>query len=112
MNTNKSLSNKQKITVIYRVEPGCLGPDGKSHIDEFCRFAENNIVCTDLNFIQWVISPRHGNSLPEIQYKIADKNLAHDKAKKYFSSFGKDIDDFEGHISDYLVDLIDQFLGD
>ena len=33
------MSNLQ-LAVIYRVEPGCLGPEGAAHIEGFCQFAQ------------------------------------------------------------------------
>ena len=27
---------EKKLTIQIRVEPGCLGPDGKEHIETFC----------------------------------------------------------------------------
>ena len=29
------LSDEKKIRVMYRVEPGCLGPEGADHIEDF-----------------------------------------------------------------------------
>ena len=28
-----------RLTIQIRIEPGCLGPDGKQHIDTFCTAA-------------------------------------------------------------------------
>lgn len=37
------ISDERKIRLMYRVEPGCLGPDGANHIEDFCRFANKHI---------------------------------------------------------------------
>jgi len=29
----------KRLTIQIRIEPGCLGPDGKAHIDTFCAAA-------------------------------------------------------------------------
>jgi len=48
--------------------------------------------------------------LAEMQYKIGDKNLTHDKAEKYLKIFEKDLDLFEEHLHEELAHLVDQYL--
>ena len=33
------LSQDKKLTVVVRVESGCLGPNGSKHVEEFCSVA-------------------------------------------------------------------------
>ena len=51
------MSNMQ-LTVIYRVEPGCLGPEGATHIEGFCQFAQPLVAAHTPAFMQWQLQPR------------------------------------------------------
>ena len=33
----------KKLLVMYRIEPGCLGPQGADYVEEFCVFAKQKI---------------------------------------------------------------------
>ena len=101
----------KKLTVTFRVEPGCLGPQGSEHIEQFCKFAKKEVATLDADFIRWVITPRYDKTLPETEYKTNNKLLDHKKAQKYLQVFGKDLDEFEAHLQDKLAELIEQFLG-
>lgn len=101
----------KKLTVMFRVEPGCLGPDGKDHIEGFCKYAKKEVAGLHSDFIRWVITPRWDKSLPESEYKTNNKRLDHDKAEKYLSVFGQQLDDFEEALQDKLAEMIDQYLG-
>ncbi|MEP0356688.1 MAG: hypothetical protein ABJH06_18910 [Paraglaciecola sp.] len=101
----------KKLTVTFRVEPGCLGPDGIDHIEKFCKFAKKEVAELDSDFVRWVITPRYDKSLPETEYKTNNKRLDYDKAEKYLTIFGKELDDFEEHLQDKLSILIDEFHG-
>lgn len=111
MNIKSPLPQDKKLTVIFRVETGCLGPEGISHIDDFCNFAQKDIETVDADFVHWELIPRHDKTLPEMQYKINNKGLDHDKASKYLQLFNKDLDEFESHLHEKLAELIDQYLG-
>jgi hypothetical protein len=101
----------KKLTVTFRVEPGCLGPDGIDHIEGFCKFAKLEVSGLESDFVRWVITPRYDKLLLETEYKTNNKRLDHDKAEKYLRVFGKELDDFEEHLQDKLSILIDQYLG-
>lgn len=105
------LSQEQKLTVVCRIEPGCLGPQGKDHIAEFCNFAQVEVEPVDADFVHWVLVPRNDKSLPEMQYKVGEKTLTHDKAARYLQLFKKDLDLFEDHLHDKLAHLVDEYLG-
>lgn len=111
MNYELPLPLYKKLTVTFRVEPGCLGPDGIEHIESFCKFAKKEVVNLDSDFVRWVITPRLDKSLLETEYKTNNKRLDHDKAHKYLQVFGKNLDEFEEHLQDKLAELIDEFLG-
>lgn len=111
MKTPLPLPQEKKLTVIYRVEPGCLGPQGKDKIEDFCRFVQKKIETLDADYIIWEISPRHDKNLPEMQYKAIGKKINHDQAEKYLAIFEKELDEFEGHLIDKLTDLINEYMG-
>ena len=111
MKTKLPLPQDKKLTVLFRVEPGCLGPDGKDQIEEFCRFAQTEVESVDSDFVHWDIVPRYDRSLSEMQYKISNKKLTHDKAAQYLQMFKKSLDEFEGHLHEKLALLVDQYLG-
>ncbi len=104
------LPQDKKLNVLFRVEPGCLGPDGINHIEKFCQFAQQQVEAIDADFVHWDIVARFDKLLPEMEYKIANKKLTHDKAAKYLAIFEKDLDEFEGHLNDKLGELIDNYL--
>lgn len=104
------LHNDKKLTVTYRVEAGCLGPDGLNYIADFCTFAQSELQTLDSDYIIWHIVHREDKTLPEIQYGMVGKILNSHKAEKYLSVFGKTLDDFECHLNDHLTTLIRQFM--
>ena len=111
MKNNLPLPEDKKLTTVVRVEPGCLGPNGSNHIEEFCSAAQIEFEQIDSYFVSWEIIPRFDKSLPEIQYKASNKTLTHDQSIKYLSVFGRKLDEFEEHVNVKLSTLIDYNLG-
>ncbi len=111
MITTNSLPDDKKLIVLFRVEPGCLGPNGKDYIEDFCYFAAKALAEVDADFVRWKIVPRYDKSLPETQYMLAGKQLTYQQACKYMALLGKELDDFEMHLNDKLSELIDEHLG-
>ena len=111
MSTKKPLPDEKKLAVTYRVESGCLGPKGSDLIDSFCQFSQAKIQTLDADYITWNIIPRNDKSLPEMSYKVLGKVINHTQAEKYLSMFNKNLDDFEGHLSEKLSQLIDEYMG-
>ncbi|MEH6711226.1 MAG: hypothetical protein V7733_08405 [Paraglaciecola polaris] len=101
----------KKLTVTFRVEPGCLGPDGVEHIEGFCKFAKQQVATLHSDFVRWRIVPRYDKSLAETEYKTNNKRLDHLKAMQYLGVFGQELDEFEEHFQDELARLIDLYLG-
>lgn len=110
MNIKLPLKEEQKLSVLYRIEAGCLGPDGEDHIDEFCMFGQPQVAPIDIDFVLWKLVPRQDKMLPEMHYSINGKVLDHVKAEKYLSLFGKNLDTFEEHLHDKLAQIIDDYL--
>ena len=110
MKNSLPLQENRKLSVTYRVEAGCLGPDGKSHISEFCKFAQSALQTLDSDYIAWNIVHRKDKTLPEMQYNIFGKIMNHYQVEKYLAVLGKNLDEFEGHLSDQLTVLIHQFM--
>lgn len=104
------LHDDKKLAVTYRVEAGCLGPDGLNYISDFCNFAQSKLQTLDSDYIIWDIVHREDKTLPEMQYGLVGKIINAHKAENFLSVFGKTLDDFEYHLSDHLTTLIRQFM--
>lgn len=107
---NPAIPEEKKLTFIFRVEPGCLGPNGDDHIESFCQFAQKEFSLINPAFLQWQIIPREDKSLPEMEYRISNKSLSSDRAAQYLTKFDKNIDDLEAQVQEILVDLITDYL--
>lgn len=105
----RALDNNKKLEISYRVEGGCLGPTGHTHIDKFCEYAQENIQTTSSNFVNLSIIPRHDKSLPEMQFCVLSKKISHAQAEKYLSYFGQNLDKIECELSDQLTGLIETY---
>ena len=110
MMNNLPLPIERRLTVVFRVEAGCLGPDGENHVEGFCDFTQRRMDAIDADFIIWRIIPRDDKSLPEMEYRVGEKRLNHDQAKRYLQVFGKRLEEFEGHLHDQVVVLIEEYL--
>ena len=105
------LPEEKKITVIFRIEAGCLGPQGISHVAKFCAKAHQSFSNLNSGFMNWKIIPRHDKSLPELDYSIAGRPLTREHASKYLQHFDLEIDKFEMELFDKLPEMIDQYFG-
>lgn len=105
------LPEDKKLNVIFRVEAGCLGPNGEEHINNFCAFAQKEMETIDSEFISWEILPRNDKSLPEMEYIINNKKLSYDKTKRLLDIFNKNMDEFEGSFHEKISNLIEVYLG-
>ncbi|XOV77346.1 MAG: hypothetical protein ACFHVJ_10320 [Aestuariibacter sp.] len=109
MNVATSLPQDKKLHVLFRVEPGCMGPAGLDHIQEFIKFAQDEVERFHPEFVHWEIVARMNKKLPEMQYKVGNKNLTHDKAARYLDHFDQCLDDFEEELHDLIAELVDKF---
>jgi len=99
------------MTVIFRMEPGSLGPDGADYINEFCEFAQLQLqACAD-PYIKWAIIPRLDKSLAEMEFQLANKKLTSAKAEQYLAVFNENFEHFEEQLEDNLEAIINQYFG-
>lgn len=111
MKTDSPLPEDKKLTIVFRVEPGCLGPHGKDDIDAFCRFAQKEFESSAPMMVKYSVVPRNDKTLPEAEFRIGGRKLSDEKAGKYLDVFNKNLDQILEQLNDQLSDLIDQFLG-
>lgn len=111
MSDKKAVPAAKKLTVIARVEPGSLGPDGVDKIEDFCRFANQNLETDGQRYTKWQIIPRYDKTLPEMEYYIQHKKLNPFQVTKYLSFFQSDVDLFEEDFYGHLTNCIERYLG-
>lgn len=70
-----------KLTLVFRIEPGCLGPDGKDYIEEFCLLVQKAFEQTHQRTVVLEIIPRFDKQLPETEYRLGERGLSK-KGKK------------------------------
>ncbi|MGL4476202.1 MAG: hypothetical protein ACRCT7_17375 [Shewanella sp.] len=102
--------NQGPLSVLCRVEPGCLGPNGIDHIEEFCLLANRAIPQMSSNIALWQFTPRYDKSLPELQYLLNNKVLTSAQAERYLELHHYELDDFEEKLHERLSKLINQYL--
>lgn len=99
------ISDEKKIRLMYRVEPGCLGPEGVNHIEDFCRYANKHIKSP--YYAQFLFLPRHDKQKAERQYSVKNRNLSQAQAKVYFEHIDIEIEEFEEQLDELLSKTID-----
>ncbi len=103
------ISNEKKLSVLYRVEPGCLGPDGMNYIKDFCEYACDKFMNHHDSYVSYEFTPRFDKSLAEMEYSINQKRLNTEKAGQYMSLFAQTLTSFEDDIEEQITSLIDTF---
>lgn len=104
------LSKEKKVKVAYRVEAGCLGPQGTDHIDGFCKYAQEHVQTLDSDYVTWQIEPRTDKRLPEMQYSVMGKRMSHEQTERYLQALGKSLEEFERHLGDRMAYLIENYM--
>ena len=110
MNNKLAISNEHRIVITYRVEPGCLGPDGHLHVQAFCDFAQQQMASLDAAYVQWQIVPRYDKSRPEMECRLMGKSLNAKQANQYFAPLGQNFGVIESHLCERISLLIDHYL--
>ena len=103
------LAEVRKILVTFRLELGCLGPQGRNHVDEFCTFAQQEFEANDEGYAHWNIIPRHNKSLPEMEYTWHGKKISRHQAERYLHALEHGMDEFEDDAHEKLVHLIEVY---
>ena len=106
---SKEIPESQKLHMLFRVEPGCMGPAGIDHINEFVDYANENIKRLNKPYVVWQIEARTNKKLPEIEYRVANKLLKEPQVEKYLSLFGSSVDTFEDEVNEHIALMVDEF---
>lgn len=106
-----NLAPEKKMTVIFRMEPGSLGPDGKVYVNEFCEFAQTQLQASASHYLNWFIEPRFDKTLSEMKFQLGNKTITQEQATKYLSLFGESYLHFEEQLEDNLEAIINQYFG-
>lgn len=99
----------KKLSVLIRLEPGCLGPKGKDHIEAFCIHAKSQLKAFHGGIIRWSIVPRYDKSLPEIEYKLNKAPSSPASTEAFFTEWNIAFEDFEEALDERLADLIEHY---
>ncbi len=110
MHKQSSVADEHQLTLVFRVEAGCLGPDGADHITAFCQYAHKELLALDTEYLHREILPRQGQHQPELQYLINRKSLTRDKAGRYLKLFDTTVEDVESHIHKNILLMIEQYM--
>jgi len=109
MNNKSATSEAKKLTLMFRVEPGCLGPEGITQIEDFCQFAQNKLTKYHADFLIIEILPRFDKSISEIIYMINNKTLSRDQATTYLDLFNMETESMEETLQEEIAELIEEF---
>tara|TARA_B100001063_G_scaffold177387_1_gene166325 strand:+ start:523 stop:879 length:357 start_codon:yes stop_codon:yes gene_type:complete len=109
MNVLPLLEDK-KLCVTFRVEPGCLGPQGATLISKFCDLAQVAFKALASDYIAWNIVPRSDKTLPETQYALMNKRISASQAGQYLALFDMKLDELESDFDDKLEALIVDYM--
>lgn len=103
----QSLPKEKKLSVLFRLEPGCLGPQGIDFIEAFCDFVNQQLQ--QPYFSELVVVPRFDKTLPEWEYHINNRSLDKTKVGIYLSLFKTDKNTFEQQFEEQLTESIELF---
>lgn len=109
MKSITEIPTSKKLHVLYRLEAGCLGPDGVNYIEAFCENVQAKVEQVDSGFICWQIVPRHDKALPEIEYAINQKKLSNEQTDAYLNVFDKNLASFEDELNELLGHAIEEY---
>jgi len=102
------LPKEKKLHVLFRLEPGCLGPKGIDLIEGFCEFANSKI--SELPYATYLFVPRFDKTLPEWEYKINSRNLSNEKVESYLAIFSQVKSHFEEGLEEKVTEYIEIYL--
>ena len=99
----------KRLSIQIRIEPGCLGPDGKSHIDTFCTAASRIFAAIEPERIGWVLIPRHDKQLPEQEFFIEGRKLSEEQASLLLQRMGLSLDSLLARGDALLAQLVERY---
>ena len=102
------MNKDMRIQLLYRVEPGCLGPDGVDYIEEFCQFAVKKI--SPPNYAIFSFVPRYDKLLAEKEYSLLNRKLTRGQVNSYFQKIEKQLEEFESQVDELIAFAVDAFL--
>ncbi|MBE0379905.1 MULTISPECIES: hypothetical protein [Pseudoalteromonas] len=102
------ISEDKKIQLLYRVEPGCLGPTGAQIIEHFCVYANQHLSAP--YFAHYHFIPRFDKSKAEREYSINARLLSEPQVQTYLTHFKTTKDGFEEQLDELLTQAIESFL--
>ncbi len=100
-----------KLTVVVRVEPGSLGPDGQDLVEGYCEVANQSFSKIHPELIEWQVVPRFDKTLPEMEFSLNSKKLNAEQTNKMLSLIGYDEEKLEVDTMSHIANLIDKYLG-
>lgn len=99
-----------KLTLLFRVEPGCLGPDGKQHIEPFCTLAMQVFARLEPDRVTWQIVPRFDKHLEELEFHLVTRRLSEEQASQYLASTGCELSVLRERIDETLSMLVTRYM--
>lgn len=100
----------ERLRILFRVEPGCLGPKGARYIDGFCSYAQTQSAALGGPFATWQVVARSDKSLPETEFFVGNKKLKQAQAARYLQALSQHLDDIEEAFHSALADWIDAYM--
>ena len=99
----------KKLTIQIRVEPGCLGPDGKEHIETFCVAAAKIFEAVEPELVNWTLLPRYDKQLPEQEFFIEGRKLSEEQASLFLRRFGRELGEVQDRLESVLAQLVERY---
>lgn len=105
----QTLVSAKRLTIQIRIEPGCLGPDGKAHIDTFCTAASRIFAAIEPERVQWLLLPRHDKQLPEQEFFIEGRKLTEVQASLLLAHMGLTLAALQERSDAMLAQLVERY---
>jgi len=109
MKSNLPIQQDNKLLVIYRLEPECLGTLGHKQINDFCAHITKRILPVDSDFVKWTVLPRLAATEKEVEFRLGGKLLQMQQVVRYLAVFNRDYDVFVESISNAVLKQIDHY---
>ena len=100
---------EKKLTIQIRVEPGCLGPDGKAHIETFCAAAARIFAAVEPELVNWTLLPRYDKQLPEQEFFIDGRKLSEEQASLFLRRLGRELGEVQDKLDSVLAQLVERY---